>query len=133
MSERHGYRGYVASRDVRGQRWPQHVQNIVIRDYCAREKLPFLLSVAEYAMDGCYMNLQTVLDELPRIQGIVAFSLFMLPQRAERRLGIYRRVLDTGTTLHGALEGTGLAGNADIARIEDMFALDGITQRAVGF
>ena len=133
MSERHGYRGYVASRDVRGQRWPQHVQNIVIRDYCAREKLPYLLSVAEYAMDGCYMNLATVLDELPRIQGIAMFSLFMLPQRAERRLEIYARVLDAGASLHGALEGTALSGGADIGRIEDIFALDGITQRAVGF
>ncbi len=133
MSERHGYRGYVASRDVRGQRWPQHVQNIVIRDYCAREKLPYLLSVAEYAMEGCYMNLSTVLDELPRIEGVAMFSLFMLPQRAERRLAIYERVLGAGAGLHGALEGTGLTSAADIARIEDMFALDGITQRAVGF
>ncbi|MEQ9638572.1 MAG: sporadic carbohydrate cluster protein, TIGR04323 family [Alphaproteobacteria bacterium] len=133
MSERSGYRGYVASRDVRGQRWPQHVQNVVIRDYCAREKLPYLLSVAEYAMEGCYMNLSTVLDELPRIEGIAMFSLFMLPQRPERRQAVYERVLGAGASLHGALEGTGLTSAADIARIEDTFALEGITQRAAGF
>lgn len=133
MSERFGYRGYVASREVRGQRWPQHVQNIVIRDYCARQKLPYLLSVAEYAMPGCYMNLDTVLNEIERIQGIAMFSLFMLPQRPERRLRIYERVLAAGGSLHGALEGTAVATRADIARIEDIFALDAITGRAVGF
>jgi sporadic carbohydrate cluster protein (TIGR04323 family) len=133
MSERFGYRGYVASRAVRGQSWPQHVQNILIRDYCQREKLPYLLSVAEYAMDGCYMNLDTILNDIERIEGIAMFSLFMLPRRPERRLRIYDRVLAAGASLHGALEGTAVRTRRDIERVEDIFALEGITARAVGF
>ena len=58
-----GYRGYIASRPVRGTSTPQHVQNLVIRDYAARSGLDFKLSATEYAMDGCYLMLEAVLDE----------------------------------------------------------------------
>ena len=36
MSSR-GLRGYIASRPVAGARVPQHVQNLVIRDYARRK------------------------------------------------------------------------------------------------
>ncbi len=60
-----GHRGYIASRPVRGQEWPQHVQNLVVRDYAQRNGLHYLLSATEYAMDACYMNLETVLGAGP--------------------------------------------------------------------
>ena len=47
-----GYRGYVTSRPFMGERAPQHIQNIVIRDYCKKNNLLFLLSATEYVMDG---------------------------------------------------------------------------------
>ena len=50
-----GYRGYIGSREYMGQRTPQHVQNLVIRDYCKRLGRPYLLSATEYAMDNCYV------------------------------------------------------------------------------
>ena len=59
MSNRFGYRGYIASRPVRGLAQPQHVQNLVVRDYASRAKLPYLLSATEYAMPGCYMVLES--------------------------------------------------------------------------
>ena len=36
MSNARGYRGYIGSRPYFGERAPQHVQNLVIRDYCQR-------------------------------------------------------------------------------------------------
>ena len=32
------YRGYIFSRPFMDERVPQHVQNIVIRDYCSKKK-----------------------------------------------------------------------------------------------
>ena len=122
MSNRQGYRGYVASRAVRGQLWPQGVQNLVIRDYAQRNGLTYLLSATEYAMPGCYMNLEAVLEELDRIEGVLLFSLFMLPERPERRRAVYDRVLAAGASLHGALENLSLVEESDIQRIEDIFA-----------
>ena len=130
MSNRQGYRGYVASRAVRGQLWPQGVQNLVIRDYAQRNGLTYLLSATEYAMPGCYMNLEAVLDELDRIEGVLLFSLFMLPERRERRRAIYDRVFAAGASLHGALENLSLSEESDVQRIEDIFAADRLARLA---
>ena len=121
---RSGHRGYIASRAVRGQDWPQHVQNLVVRDYAQRQGLHYLLSATEYAMDGCYMNLESVLGELERIEGVILFSVFMLPQRRERRLELYERVFAAGADLHGALESMPVRTPEDAARLEDILAVD---------
>ena len=124
MSNRFGHRGYIASRKVRGQFWPQHVQNLVIRDYAQRNRLDYLLSATEYAMPGCYMNLEAVLEELEQIRGIILFSLFMLPEKSGRRRRIYDRVLESGADLHGALENMALGTQADVQRVEDIFQVE---------
>jgi sporadic carbohydrate cluster protein (TIGR04323 family) len=131
MSNRFGYRGYIASRPVRGLNQPQNVQNLVIRDYAQRNGLDYLLSATEYAMDGCYMILDSVLDELPKIQGIICYSLFMLPRKQDRRLAVYDRILQSGATLHGALETLSVTGAGDIHKVEDMFLVEQFAPQAV--
>lgn len=120
MSEKVGYRGYVGSRPIRGASTPQRVQNLVIRDYAKRKGLSYLLSSTEFAMPGCYMMLEDLLNELPRLEGIILFSAFMLPQRKERRLRIYEKILANGCTLHSALEDMMLKAKADIENFEDV-------------
>jgi sporadic carbohydrate cluster protein (TIGR04323 family) len=126
MTERSGYRGYIASRPIMGERTPQHVQNLVVRDYARRKGLSFLLSATEYAMTDCFMVLEQVLRELPQIEGIIGYSLFMLPERATARRAIWTRVLDGGARLHFALEGLAVADEAGIRRIEDIWLVRGI-------
>jgi sporadic carbohydrate cluster protein (TIGR04323 family) len=122
-----GHRGYIASRAVRGQLMPQQVQNLVVRDYARRKGLTYKLSATEYGMAGNYMMLESVLEELDGLEGIILFSLFMLPQRPERRHAIYRRVLEAGGTLHAALEDLAVTCETDIARIEDILLLEPFT------
>ena len=130
MTKGHGYRGYIASRPVQGERTPQHVQNLVIRDYAGRHGLYFKLSATEYAMSSCYMMLNSVPDELDLIEGVICFSLFMLPERAERRMSVYDRVLGKGCSLHGALENLAIHGPEDVPRIEDIFLVDRFAARS---
>lgn len=132
ISPRRGYRGYITPRLVSGSRTPQHVQNLVIRDYAARNSLLFKLSATEYVMPGCYMMLESVLDELTRMEGIIAFSLFMLPKRRERRLDIYRRVLDMKASLHFAVENTSLVSPEDVARLENVLTINNAIAAASG-
>lgn len=120
---RFGYRGYIGSRPYLGQNPPQHVQNLVIRDFCRRKGFDFLLSATEYAMPSCHMMLNQVLAELPVLQGVVLYSLFMLPRDTDKRRAIYRRVLDGGASLHGAVEGQSIHGAADAARVEDIWLI----------
>ncbi len=118
-----GYRGYIATRRVRGDRVQQSVQNLVVRDYAQRMKLYLKLPVVEYGMPGCYMMLESVLEEMPQLEGIVFYSLFQLPERPSRREAIYQRIFDAGCSLHGALESMALWQPDDVRRIEDIFRI----------
>ena len=50
-------RGYIFSRSFMGERVPQHVQNIVIRDYCNKNNLFYLLSSTEYSVKNSHLIL----------------------------------------------------------------------------
>ena len=103
---------------------PQHVQNLVVRDYATRNEIPFLLSATEYAMPGCFMMLDTAVGSLDEVDGIIFFSLFMMPPDEARRRRIYRRTLQLGRSLHFALENLAFESERDIDRLEDMFRVD---------
>lgn len=131
MTERQGFRGYIASRRVRGERAPQHVQNLVIRDYAQRNGLDYHLSLVEYAMQGCYMMLENALEELPTIEGLICYSLYMLPRRPEYRKDIFDRVLAAGVELHAALENMPIRNFEDVRMVEDIFLVDRFAATAV--
>ena len=46
-------RGYIFSRAFMGERVPQSIQNLVIREFCKKNNYSYLLSAAEYAMNDC--------------------------------------------------------------------------------
>jgi sporadic carbohydrate cluster protein (TIGR04323 family) len=111
-------RGYIFSRPFMGERVPQHVQNIVIRDHCERNGLQYLLSATEYAMSECHLILSQVLDELPSIDAIMMYSLFQLPQDAMKRERVYSRVLSLDKTLYFAVESLKISSEAERERVE---------------
>lgn len=106
-----------------GERVPQHVQNLVIRDYCERNGLHYLLSASEYAMDNCHLILRQVLDEMPVLDGVVAYSLFQLPEDMVARQEVYSRVLSLSGTLHFAVEGLKMSSEKDRDRIEVLWRI----------
>jgi sporadic carbohydrate cluster protein (TIGR04323 family) len=114
-------RGYIFSRPFMGERVPQHVQNLVIRDYCARAELNFLLSATEYAMDHCHLVLEQVLDELTGVDGVVAYSVFQLPEDGLRRRRLYDQIVSTGKALHFAVEGLSARTAQECERIETLW------------
>ena len=120
---RQGYRGYIASRPICGSRTPQHVQNLVVRDYANRHDLPFILSATEFVMPGCYVVLEGVLQELESLSGIILYSLFMLPDDAMHRLAIYDRVLRSDANLLTAVEDYRISSEADVSRVEEVWQI----------
>jgi sporadic carbohydrate cluster protein (TIGR04323 family) len=116
-------RGYIFSRPFQGERVPQHVQNIVIRDYCQKNGLHFLLSATEYAMEDCHLILEQVLDELQFIDGIIPYSLYQLPVDSEQRNHFYDRILSSGKTCYFAVEGLKLGDEEEKDRIENIWKL----------
>jgi sporadic carbohydrate cluster protein (TIGR04323 family) len=121
-----GYRGYIGSRPYDGVDFPQNVQNFLIRSYCQKHQLTYLLSATEYTMPGCHMILEQVLGTLDSLDGIVLFSIFMLPQSAQKRKRIYTAILNTGRSLHAALEDIAIKDWTDVPLIENILDLNKI-------
>lgn len=106
-----------------GERAPQHIQNLAIRDYCERNRLQFLLSATEYAMEGCHMMFEQLLEELPTIDGVVAYSLFQLNAQPSQRRRIYETVLAHNKTLHFAVEDCHADTASEFDRIETLWRI----------
>jgi sporadic carbohydrate cluster protein (TIGR04323 family) len=121
-----GYRGYIGSRPYSGLDFPQHVQNFLIRSYCQKHQLSYLLSATEYKMPGCYMMLEEVISTIDTLGGIVLFTIFMLPTSAQKRKYLYENILSSGRTLHAALEDIRIVSQEDIQIVEDILCLNAI-------
>jgi sporadic carbohydrate cluster protein (TIGR04323 family) len=116
-------RGYIFCRSFMGERAPQHVQNIVIRDYCSKNKLSYLLSSTEYAMEDSHLMMEQVLEELKLIDGIVVYSLFQLPKNQNSRLKIYTKIINLKKEIHFAVESLKIRKQEDIKRIEEIWLI----------
>jgi len=114
-------RGYIFSRSFMGDRVPQHVQNIIIRDYCQKNNLFYLLSSTEYTMKNCHLMLEQVLEELEPIDGIAAYSLFQLPENKKLREKIYKKILYLKKEIHFSVEGLKIISDKDIEKIENIW------------
>ncbi len=118
--KRIGWRGYNFSRTIDGSMIPQRVQNLVIRNYCQLSNLTYLLSATEYAISNSYMMLYSIFEELKSIEGIVMYSVHMLPEKASTRNEIYKQILEKGAALRFALEELVILSERDIAAIEEL-------------
>ena len=96
-------RGYIASGEFNGYRTPQHLQNQIIKLYCDANDLKFVLSRAEYWINGSTKcQLWAALNE--EFKHIVFYSLWQLPNDKIERHKIYRHCEDNNITLHFATE-----------------------------
>ena len=97
-------RGYIFSRTFVGERVPQHVQNIIIRDYCKKNSLDYLLSASEYKMKNSFLILSDLISNFNDIFGIVAYSLFQLPGDYNERNKILGKIIKKKKVIFFAVE-----------------------------
>ena len=86
-------KGYIFSRPFLDERAPQHIQNIVIREFCKKESLHYSLSAVEYAMSNSHKTLYQLINDLKNLDGIVAYSVFQLPFDNIERNKILKKVI----------------------------------------
>ena len=108
------------------ERVPQHVQNLVIRDYCKKHDLHYLLSATEYAMPHSHLILQQVLDELSQLDGIVFYSLFLLPEEIQERNRVTQIILNNNKTIYFAVEGLLMSNKEEQERIETIWQVKNV-------
>lgn len=115
------FRGYIFSRPFMEERVPQHVQNIVIRDYCSKKSIQYLLSATEYAMENSALTLRQLVKDLSSIDGIVAYSIFQMPEDDTERQSIFNSVLSLKKEIHFAVEGLSIYDNETYNHIENIW------------
>ena len=104
-----------------GERVPQHVQNIVIRNYCIKNKFQFLLSSVEYKMENSFVMLSEVVNNLKSIDGIITYSLFQLPEDDGLRLSFFKKILKKRKTIHFAVEELEINKIGDVEKINSIW------------
>ena len=116
-------KGYIFSRPFLGERVPQHIQNIVLRDYCAKNNIIFLMSATEYTIENSSYILSELINNLKNYDGVVFYSLFQLPTKKQDRQRVYRSIIKNKKELHFAVENITAKNLTDILKIEKIFLL----------
>ena len=110
-------RGYITSGEYNEGRTPQHIQNQIIKLYCDTNNLKFVLSRAEYWIDGnTQCQLWAALKE--GFKHIVFFSLWQLSLDEKAREEVYKHCWANKITLHFATER--ISTNTDISTYGDL-------------
>jgi len=83
--------------------------------------MEYLLSATEYVMAGSYFMLQSVLEELSEMEGIVCYSLFQLPYDNSKRREVYDAVLSANKQIHFSLESLAVTRVEEVDRVENIW------------
>tara|TARA_Y100000741_G_scaffold283598_1_gene223340 strand:+ start:666 stop:1061 length:396 start_codon:yes stop_codon:yes gene_type:complete len=116
-------RGYIFSRPFMGERAPQHVQNIVIRDFCSKNSLHYLLSASEYKMKDSFLILKGIVSNMRDIDGVVAYSVFQLPSNNSYRNEILNKIVKKGKTIFFAVEQMKVSNKKEIRHINSIWKI----------
>ena len=130
MSAHQGLRGYVTARGFGPYVIPVPVQSLALRDYCARKKFVYVLPGNENCFPHSYLVLEGLISDLSSYEGIVMCSMFMLPERAERRRRLGQRVFEQSCAIHLVVEDMVIAGPQDVDRLEELLAIDRLAAQA---
>ena len=116
-------RGYIFGKEFMGERVPQQIQNIVIRDFCIKNKLYYKLSLVEYVFKKSTFMLKEGLKEIDKIYGIVFYSLFQLPEDEKDRNLICKFVVKKKKKLFFALENIEMSSLDDLKKINSLWLI----------
>ena len=116
-------KGYIFSRPFMGERVPQNIQNLVIRNFCEKNNFLYLLSAAEYAMDDSDAILKSITNDTLGINGIIAYSLYQLPGDYNSRTFILKKMLKKKIFFVSALEQIFVKNLKDIHEINRLWQI----------
>lgn len=112
---------------------PVSIQNILMKDFCQKNDLMFLLGIDEFVFPDCYLRLVDISLNLTELQGIVMCSMFMLPPGFEAREAIFERLLRNNCSLALVFESQIVKTREGFDQIHDMLSLIGTLQNCPTF
>ena len=93
-------KGYIFSRPFFNERAPQHVQNIINKDYCKKKGFNFLMSATEYAYKNSTFILLELIEELDDYDGIIFYSVLQLPKDVKVQEFLFKKIVKKKKELH---------------------------------
>ena len=116
-------KGYIFSRPFLGERVPQHIQNIVLKDYCNKKNFFFVMSATEYSVKKSTYILNDLLNNINDYDGLIFYSIFQLPEDLEQRSQFYKNIIKKNKQAHFAVENFVAKNIKDFQEIEKVFRL----------
>ena len=116
-------KGYIFSRPFFRERVPQNVQNIVLRDYCKKKNIEFLLSSTEYSMENSSLILTEITEKYNHYDGVIFYSLLQLPTNPKERKKFYKKTLSKKKQIHFVLENLIVKNRKDFIELEKIFTI----------
>lgn len=116
-------KGYIFSRPFMGERVPQGVQNLFLREYCKRNNYAFDLSSVEYCMENSFIHLNNLVSNIKKYDGILAYSLFQLPSDPDLRMKLLTKVIKSNKSFHFAIENIIVKKKESFNSINDIWAI----------
>ena len=120
-------KGYIFSRPFMGERVPQSVQNLVLRNYCLNNNLIFELSSTEYSMEDSYYVLNKLIDD-KKYKKIIFYSMFQLPNNNEKRLKTLKKIIEKKKSIYFALEDQTFKNTSNIEEIENIWFIKKVSK-----
>lgn len=128
-------KGYIFSRPFFGERAPQHIQNIVLRDYCKKKNIKLILSSTEYTVKKSTYILGEIIKKIKKYDGILFYSLLQLPEDKNKRHNVYKTIINNNKQLHFAVENIVAISREDFLNIERIFLIKcsvSVTKKKIG-
>jgi len=119
-------RGYITARKIDGELVPQKIQNLVLREFCNKNNYIYQLSSVEYKMANSYLILDSIMEELPQIGGIVMYSFFQLPEDKKKRNGLFKKILKQKKFISFALENITVQNKNDFLNFDTLFNINSL-------
>ena len=116
-------KGYIFSKEFLDERAPQNIQNLVLRDYCKKNNYNFILSSTEYIFAENALVLSSLVNDLKKIDGIILYSIFQLPENQKLRDKIIKKVITKKKQMHFVLESFILKDKSDINYLDTIWKL----------
>ena len=116
-------KGYIFSRPFFEERVPQHIQNIILRDYCKKKNIHFLLSSTEYVIEKSTYILFELVKNYKNYDGIVFYSILQLPTQKKLRFFLFNQTIKKKRELHFACENIVAKTKSDFEEIEKIFLI----------
>ena len=116
-------KGYIFSRPFFNERVPQHIQNIVLRDYSKKKKINFLLSATEYQVKKSTYILRELLQNIKNFDGILFYSFLQLPEDKSERHYLFNILKKNKKEIHFAVENLIVKKNNDYIKLENLFLI----------